>query len=140
MNTHNSLKIVAFACLAFAAAAVVLGETGALHNGVLAGRQPIEFVVQLVMSVLTLLAVPVALRLMQTRIVRRKLRVRTDSYGRMALLRWLLLWVPMMADVVCYYLFMKVAFAYLGIILLLAMVFVFPTQQRWNNETKQQDE
>ena len=47
---------------------------------------------------------------------------------------WLLL--LLVANAVLYYPFMNVAFGYMGIILGLALLFVFPTEERYQSEYK----
>jgi len=45
-----------------------------------------------------------------------------------------MLLVPMLVNAVLYYLFMNVAFGYMAIILFLACFFVFPSQERSEQE------
>ena len=76
-----------------------------------------------------------ALRLFRFSAVARQL---TTTY---ALLRWgtlrlLMLCVPMVANTLLYYLYMNVAFGYMGIILLLCLAFVLPTKARCDAEVK----
>jgi hypothetical protein len=48
--------------------------------------------------------------------------------------RLLMLCVPMVLNTVLYYMFMNVAFGYMGIILFLCLFFIVPTRERCMSE------
>ena len=52
--------------------------------------------------------------------------------------RLLMLCVPMIVNTVLYYVFMNVAFGYMGIILFLCLFFVMPTMDRCLSEIKEE--
>ena len=53
------------------------------------------------------------------------------------LLRLLLLFLPLLADTLLYYIYMNPTFGYLGIILALCLPFVYPSESRCIAETEQ---
>lgn len=127
------------AFVAVAALVVVAFEAELLPSGTLAGRDGSdEFVVLSVMELVTICQIPVALRLFKFRTVAARL-VSADGLLRYGTLRLLMLCVPMLANALLYYLYMNVAFGYMGIILFLCMAFVLPTKGRCEAEVRKDD-
>ena len=99
-----------------------------------------EFLCVTLMELLTICSIPVALRLFKFRWVQQHINrqpaTAQRNYYRWALMRqsWLLL--LLVANATLYYPFMNVAFGYMGIILGLALLFVFPTEERYQSEYK----
>lgn len=115
---------------------VVLFESGLLPEGMLAGRGSSgEFMAVTVMELLTLCVIPLALRLFRFRRVAEAL-VSAEALLRWGLARMLMLCVPMVVNTLLYYVYMNVAFGYMGIILLLCLAFVCPTKSRCESEVK----
>ena len=110
---------------------VVAGETGLLPTGTLSDQKSAEFVVLSVMELLTICIIPLALRLFKFNAVKRRL---TTAAVTWSLIRMAMLQVPMIANVLLYYLFMNPAFGYMAIILFLCMFFIVPTQSRCESE------
>lgn len=128
-------------CVAVAVAAIiiVLFEAHLLTDGLLAGVDASrEFVVLSAMELLTICIIPVALRLFKFRTVA---HIVTTPQGllRCGMLRLLMLSVPMLINTVLYYLYMNVAFGYMGIILFLCMAFIVPTKGRCEAEINIED-
>lgn len=127
-------------CLAVAVSlGMVVGfETDALPCGIMSGCDGgCEFMAATVMELLTLCAIPMALRLF------RFARVASGLVSARALLKWgmvrmLMLCVPMVANTLLYYLYMNVAFGYMAIILLISLAFVVPTMARCEGEMRGQ--
>lgn len=116
-------------------AIIMLYETNVLLEGSLCGDANTEFMAVMLMELLTICAVPVALRMFRFRMVRTHIeRHGAPGHLRLAMLRLMLLTVPMVANILCYYLFVKVAFAYLAIILAISLVFILPTTERCESE------
>jgi hypothetical protein len=94
------------------------------------------------MELLTIAIIPFALRLFKFRKVNGKLTesetTRWDNLLKYGSVRILLLAIPMIINVVCYYLFTLTAFAYMAIILFLCMFFVYPTVDKCIAETTKQ--
>ncbi len=130
-------KILMRTFCAFVAAAAVIAalfETHILDDGAWAGAdESSEFVVLSAMELLTLCAIPVALRLFKFRAVACRLAA-PQGLLRYGMLRMLMLCVPMLINTVLYYLYMSVAFGYMGIILFLCLAFVVPTKGRCEAE------
>lgn len=120
--------------IAVSAVIVLLFETDTLPCGFLktadASR---EFVLLTVMELLTLCLIPLALRLMKFGRVAKSL-TSTDALLRWGGLRIAMLCVPMVVNTLLYYMYMNVAFGYMGIILFLCLAFVFPTRARCESE------
>ena len=100
------------------------------------------FVVATIMELLTIAIIPFALRLFKFRKVNGKLTesetTRWDNLLKYGSVRILLLAIPMIINVVCYYLFTLTAFAYMAIILFLCMFFIYPTVDKCIAETRKQ--
>ena len=127
MNVIRRLQIMVFALFAIVALSAVLFLAGVFTVGYLAGNVKTEFLVYMIMIIVTLCAIPLALRMFHLSLVRHRVQA---GYFRWSLLRLLLIGIPLILCVLFYFLFDKVAFAYLAIILLLALCFVFPTRSR----------
>ena len=114
-----------------------LFEGGLLPEGTLACDKITEFYFLTIMEIVSICVIPVALRLFKWAFVRRQL-VRAPQGSGLLLwgtLRLLMLCLPMVCNVVLYYLFMHPAFGYMGIILLLTLFFIYPSSSRCHNET-----
>lgn len=132
-----------FLCsIAVALIIVLLYETEILLPGALALNNRLCFVVATIMELLTIAIIPFALRLFKFRKVNGKLTesetTRWDNLLKYGSVRILLLAIPMIINVVCYYLFTLTAFAYMAIILFLCMFFVYPTVDKCIAETTKQ--
>ena len=132
-----------FLCsIAVALIIVLLYETEILLPGALALNNRLCFVVATIMELLTIAIIPFALRLFKFRKVNGKLteseNTRWDNLLKYGSVRILLLAIPMIINVVCYYLFTLTAFAYMAIILFLCMFFVYPTVDKCIAETTKQ--
>lgn len=139
-RVQKILMSAVVAAIFVSAIMVVLFETDLLPCGMLKGIDASqEFVLLTVMELLTLCIIPVALRLMKFGIVAKSM-----THPK-ALLRWgglriAMLCVPMVANTLLYYLYMNVAFGYMGIILLLCLAFVLPTKGRCYAEINTSDD
>ncbi len=132
-----------FICsIAVALIIVLLYETEILLPGTLALNNRLCFVVATIMELLTIAIIPFALRLFKFRKVNSKLTesetTRWENLLKYGSVRILLLAIPMIINVVCYYLFTLTAFAYMAIILFLCMFFVYPTVDKCIAETTKQ--
>lgn len=116
---------------------VAVFESGIAAMGMLTGDKGMEFVLMTVMELLTVVMIPVALRLFKTRRVSEDLGRRKEA----ALMSWgaarmLMLGCPLVINTLLYYLFMQTTFGYLAIIILICMVFVYPGRDRCDYEVK----
>ena len=136
MKPTQRVLMIAFAApIVLSLLMVALFETDVLPCGLLAGQGEgqVEFITAVTMELVTIMAIPVALKMFRLKVIASRLTT-PRALMRWGLLRLLLLGVPMVANALAYYLFMSAAFGYLGIILLLCMVFVTPTMARCYSE------
>ena len=136
-RTQSILTIEIAAFVVAALIVVVLFESNTLLEGSLADSKTNEFLVVTAMELLTLCAVPLALRLFRFKSVERSLK----ENGQQTLLKWgtiriMLIVVPMLLNVILFYLFGNVAFGYMAIILFLCLFFIYPTKSRCEAETE----
>lgn len=113
---------------------VTLFETDILPCGIMiSADKSIEFVTAFTMEFLTICIIPVAMRLFRFRRIGRKL-TSAEALKVWGMTRLLMLCVPMVLNTVLYYMFMNVAFGYMGIILFLCLFFIVPTRERCMSE------
>lgn len=139
-KTIRKLTVIFWVLVFDTAMAVILFETGLLPTGFMPAGGDAEFVLTSLMELLAIVCIPLALRLFRIR------RVAADfeADGPQALAVWgevrlLLLGLPMLADTLLYYFFIKPTFAYLAVISLLSMLFVYPGRDRCMYETQKHD-
>ena len=141
-KTVKNLRMLFICSIAVALIIVLLYETEILLPGALALNNRLCFVVATIMELLTIAIIPFALRLFKFRKVNGKLTesetTRWDNLLKYGSVRILLLAIPMIINVVCYYLFTLTAFAYMAIILFICMFFVYPTVDKCIAETTKQ--
>jgi len=133
----QKLTVVCLLFLALSITLVVLYETDTLESGVLADDKQSEFILTFIMELLSLGAAFLALRLFKFAKVHKELVSRREP----AMLKWgtirlLILEVPMLIDTLLYYIYMNTTFGYMGIMLLLCLPFVFPSESRCEDETE----
>lgn len=110
-------------------------ETNIMLEGGFAGNTTAEFIVATVMVLLTIIVIPIALRMIKYGVVQNLLRrEREQGLYKASMMRMALLMVPMLLNTVCYYHFLNVEFAYLAIVLAISLVFVVPTVKRCEAE------
>ncbi len=115
---------------------VVLFENDLLPCGVMiSDDKSVEFVVATIMELLTICVIPVALKLFRFKRIGRQL-TSAGALSKWGTIRLLMLCVPMIVNTVFYYMFMNVAFGYMGIIIFLCLFFVVPTKERCRSEIK----
>ena len=110
---------------------VLLFETDVLMSGTAIGATQPEFVLTVIMQLLTLAQIWLALKLFKIRLVRNDLQKRKET----ALLKWaslrlFLLDMPLLFNAFFYEIFLNTAFGYLALILLICQPFVYPSQAR----------
>lgn len=114
---------------------IVLHETDIVLNGALTGNKNSEFIVLTIMELLTIALIPISLKLLKTKYVRKDI---SNSPGKnmlnWSMLRLCLIGIPMIANLLLYYSYMSVAFGYMAIIGLLCMFFIYPSMDKCTNE------
>ena len=133
------LTINYFIVLAFALAIIVCGENDWFNNvGIMHDNKNSDFMMTSLMEIITICLIPVALRLFKFKKVRNAIQSDNtenhSSFIAWALIRLDMVQIPMIVNVILYYMYMNVAFGYMGIILFLASFFIFPTSERCNFE------
>ena len=137
MNTvRRTLIILFWTFLALSLITVVLFETNILEFGYYASdNTQAEFLLTIMMEILTLVAIPVTLKLFKFKNVRADLIARkAEALRKWGILRLLLLEVPMFVNTLLYYAYGKTTFGYMAIILLLTLPFVYPSMERCQSE------
>ena len=133
---QKKLQLICWIPIALSAIIIVLGELDIIPNGILDNDKQVEFVIMSMMEILTIIAIPVALKLFKFKAIANKLASDTLlHFERWGIVRLCLLNVPMVINLVCYYLFVGAGFGYLAIILFLSLFFVYPSLSRCYNET-----
>ncbi len=133
---QKKLQLIFWIPIVLSAIIIVSGELDIIPNGILANDKQVEFVIMSMMEILTIIAIPVALKLFKFKAIANKLVSDTLlHFERWGIVRLCLLNVPMVINLVCYYLFVGAGFGYLAIILFLSLFFVYPSLSRCYNET-----
>ena len=133
---QKKLQLIFWIPIGLSAIIIVSGELDIIPNGILANDKQVEFVIMSMMEILTIIAIPVALKLFKFKAIANKLASDTLlHFERWGIVRLCLLNVPMVINLVCYYLFVGAGFGYLAIILFLSLFFVYPSLSRCYNET-----
>lgn len=97
-----------------------------------------DFLSASIMEVITICFIPVSLRLFKFGVIRQAIKddktPLLNTFFAYSLVRLEMLLMPMLVNAVLYYVFMNVAFGYMAIILFLSTLFIFPTQERCEQE------
>ena len=111
---------------------VFLDETG----GIFLDNRQFEFIYQTVMILVSLSACYFSLRLFKFKKIQTELSERPlQAYKSWSIFRMVLLEGPAMLNAVGYWFFENSSFEYLWLILLLSFAFLYPTKERFMNET-----
>ncbi len=135
-HTQKLLMTIFLTSIAVGLVIVVLFENDLLPCGIMiSDDKSVEFVVATIMELLTICVIPVALKLFRFKRIS-KLLTSAEALSKWGTIRLLMLCVPMIVNTVFYYMFMNVAFGYMGIIIFLCLFFVVPTKERCRSEIK----
>lgn len=133
VSIMGKLKLLFWLSLAISLIIVVLFETDVLLSGACADDVNVQFLVVTVVELVTLCCIPLAVRMMRFKKVRNE--IKAGRYLKWAFVRQALLSLLLVCNTLLYYIYMNVAFGYMAIIVLLSMIFIFPTMSRMNSET-----
>lgn len=140
-QTRRLLLTAFYSAIIIAVATSALFECDIIATGDLARYGTSEYVVATVMELLTLAVVPVALRMFKFEAVARNLQANgAEALRRWGLLRISMLGLPLVGNTLLYYIYMATPFGYMAIILLISMVFVYPSLGRCMAETEKMEE
>ena len=133
---QKKLQLIFWIPIVLSSIIIILGELDIIPNGLLANDKQVEFVIMSMMEILTIIAIPVALKLFKFKAIADKLASDTLlHFERWGIVRLCLLNVPMVINLVCYYLFVSAGVGNLANILFLSLYFVYPSLSRCYNET-----
>ena len=134
------LQITFYSIVVTAILLVLLFENNVFSTGLYADNKPADFLFTTILEVLTICCIPLALRLIKDKTMKKyDVPRRMQIYRRKAMLRLLLLGCPLLVNTFLYYLFMNVAFGYMAIILFLCLLFIIPTKERQQREARIND-
>ena len=138
-QAEKILTINYFIVLAFTLVIIVFGENDWLNNvGIMHDDKSSDFIMTSIMEIITICLIPVSLRLFKFKKIRNGILSDTtenhSSFIVWAIVRLGMLQLPMIVNAILYYMYMNVAFGYMGIILFLVSFFIFPTVERCNFE------
>ena len=116
---------------------VCIYETEVVVPGLLATDKQSEFLLTFLMELMTLGCAFLALRLFKFEKIHQELiSDKAVALRKWGAIRLVLLLFPLWADTLLYYLYMNTTFGYLGIILVLCLPFVYPSESRCEAETE----
>jgi hypothetical protein len=134
------LQITFYSIVVTAILLVLVFENNVFSTGLYADNKPADFLFTTILEVLTICCIPLALRLIKDKTMKKyDVPRRMQIYRRKAMLRLLLLGCPLLVNTFLYYLFMNVAFGYMAIILFLCLLFIIPTKERQQREARIDD-
>ena len=125
MNTEKKLRNLLIVTVAVPLLAAIVYECDVLPTGVFAGNAQ-EFLAVIFMELLTIVMIPLALRLFKAKDVERKVEEGdTSALRKWGALRILMITVPLLLNTMGYYLYMNTTFGYMALILLICLPFVY---------------
>lgn len=139
-HTCRILKIEFITAVLLSLIFVFVYENDMLPIGIWEAEKSKEFVLVTLLELVTICVIPLSLRLFRFN----KIHSRLIADGERSLLVWgscriCMIGIPMIANTLLYYLFMNVAFGYMGIILFLCLFFVYPSENRCISETSKDE-
>jgi hypothetical protein len=136
-ETKNQLMSVFVSGTVLPLMIVCIYETEVVVPGLLATDKQSEFLLTFLMELMTLGCAFLALRLFKFEKIHQELiSDKAVALRKWGVIRLVLLLFPLWADTLLYYLYMNTTFGYLGIILVLCLPFVYPSESRCEAETE----
>ena len=130
-KTITLLRTVLIANVGVAVVIAALYELDIQPSGILAGRPQDEFLSTISMELITIVFIPVALRLFKTKDVEKRLEEgNIKAFRKWGLLRILMITVPLVLNTLLYYSFMNTTFGYMALILLICLPFIYPASRK----------
>ena len=130
-KTISLLRTVLIANVGVAVVIAALYELDILPSGILAGRPQDEFLSTISMELITIVFIPVALRLFKTKDVEKRLEEgNIKAFRKWGLVRILMITVPLLLNTLLYYSFMNTTFGYMALILLICLPFIYPASRK----------
>lgn len=130
-KTISLLRTVLIANVGVAVVIAAFYELDILPSGMLAGRPQDEFLSTISMELITIVFIPVALRLFKTKDVEKRLEEgNIKAFRKWGLVRILMITVPLVLNTLLYYSFMNTTFGYMALILLICLPFIYPASRK----------
>lgn len=130
-KTISLLRTVLIANVGVAVVIAALYELDILPSGMLAGRPQDEFLSTISMELITIVFIPVALRLFKTKDVEKRLEEgNIKAFRKWGLVRILMITIPLVLNTLLYYSFMNTTFGYMALILLICLPFIYPASRK----------
>lgn len=130
-KTVNILRTLFIASVGIAVVVAALYELDILPSGVLADRPQDEFLCTIAMELVTIVFIPIALRLFKTKDVDRRLdEGDIKTFKIWSIVRILMITVPLLMNTLLYYIFMNTTFGYMALILLICLPFIYPATRK----------
>ena len=130
-KTISLLRTVLIANVGVAVVIAALYELDILPSGMFAGRPQDEFLSTISMELITIVFIPVALRLFKTKDVEKRLEEgNIKAFRKWGLVRILMITVPLVLNTLLYYSFMNTTFGYMALILLICLPFIYPASRK----------
>ena len=131
VKTISLLRTVLIANVGLAVMVAALYELDILPSGMMAGRPQDEFLSTISMELITIVFIPVALRLFKTKDVEKRLEEgNIIAFRKWGLVRILMITVPLVLNTLLYYSFMNTTFGYMALILLICLPFIYPAARK----------
>ena len=139
LKTKNILLFTLWGMIFAAGVIILIYEASFSQSGTLADKKQIEFIAAVGMELIALGSIPLALRLFKFKKIANDLVNRKEHALLVwGMLRMLMLCVPVISNLTLYYLFLNPTFAYLALIHVISLMFVYPTMDRCIAETTPQ--
>ena len=130
-KTISFLRTVLIANVGVAVVIAALYELDILPSGMMTGRPQDEFLSTISMELITIVFIPVALRLFKTKDVEKRLEEGDiKAFRKWGLVRILMITVPLVLNTLLYYSFMNTTFGYMALILLICLPFIYPAARQ----------
>ena len=130
-KTISLLRTVLIANVGVAVVFAALYELDILPSGMMTGRPQDEFLSTISMELITIVFIPVALRLFKTKDVEKRLEEgNIKAFRKWGLVRILMITVPLVLNTLLYYSFMNTSFGYMALILLICLPFIYPASRK----------
>ncbi len=137
-KVQKTLMVLFCTSIALCLLMVLIFETNILPTGIWAEKSSWEYMSLGIMELVTLVSIPLALRLFKFKKIHTKLvNEKEEALKTWGMMRMRMLCLPMEVNTLLYYLFMHVAFGYLAIILFLCLFFIVPTMDRCLSEIEE---
>lgn len=138
-QTKNILTILFWSLLSISAIIVLLFETDIMESGILAAKEGnAEFIITVVFELVTLAVVPLSLKMFQFKFIKKSLITgRENALAKWGMIRIAMLLFLLLLNVILYYLFMNTSFAYMALIALICLPFIYPSMDRCVSEVEE---